>query len=61
MISPSAFLLAPVSLQLAPRASPSSSGAEMQYVAPEDAMRTDTVAGAAPSYHFEIIPSQSKL
>ena len=35
--------------------------AEMQYVAPEDAMRTDTVAGAAPSYHFEAIPSQFKL
>ena len=35
--------------------------AEMQYSAPEDAMRTDTVAGAAPSYHFEAIPSQFKL
>ena len=34
----------------------------MNYKAPEMAMRTDTVAGAAPSYHFEMIPSTvSKL
>ena len=31
----------------------------MSYTAPESAMRTDTVAGAAPSYHFEMIPSST--
>jgi len=31
--------------------------ATMEYATPENAMRTDTVAGAAPSYHFEVIPT----